>query len=299
MMGVCVLTIGALLVAADEPDPTEWVRRLGSDRFAERLEAMKALERLGPAALPALRAAKDSANPKVRVRVAALLETLDRGADVDRLTRPTLIKLDFRDRPLSEIVDALNARHNLGLTFQFGPLPRRGMMGFASPGQKAKEAEVRSRRVTLEADRALPFWEVVDRLCEVGHLQHDLHPQGRFGLSKGRFLLFSGLGGTSVSTDSGPFRVKVVGLHSTFERDLVEATSPSGGLPRISGSPSSRPGPGRPDGGHPRARPGGPPGRAADVRRGGRRSESEPPSSRRSGMSGPTTRGTPITRYRP
>jgi hypothetical protein len=235
MMGVCLLTMGALLAAADEPKPTEWVRQLASGRFAERVEATKALERLGSAALPALRAAKDSENPRVRVRVAALLETLDRGADVDRLTRPTLIKLDFRDRPLSEIVDELNSRHNLGLTFQFGPLPRRGMMmGFASPGQKAKEAEVRSRRVTLEADGALPFWEVVDRLCEVGHFQHDLHPQGRFGLSMGRFLLFSGLGGTSVSTDSGPFRVKVVGLHSTFERDLVGATSPSEGLPRPS-----------------------------------------------------------------
>ncbi len=233
MLGVCLLSIGALFVAADEPDPAEWVRRLGSDRFAERLAAMKALERLGSAALPAVRAAKDSANPKVRVRVAALLETLDRRADVNRLTRPTLIKLDFRDRPVSEIIDELNSRHNLGLTFQFGPLPERGMMmGFPSPAQKAREAEVRSRRVTLEADRALPFWQVVDRLCAVGQLQHDLYPQGRFGLSTGRFLLFSGLGGTSVSTDSGPFRVKVAGLHSTFERDLVGATSPSGGLPQ-------------------------------------------------------------------
>ncbi len=227
MMRLCVLTIGALLVAADEPEPAELVRRLGSDHFAERLEATKALEKLGPAALPALRAAKDSANPKVRVRVAALLEALDRGADVDRLTHPTLIKLDFRDRPLSEIVNALNSRHNLGLTFQFGPLPPRGMMmGFVSPAQKAKEEEVRSRRVTLEADRALPFWEAIDRLCKVGHLQHDLHPWGRFGLPTGRFLLFSGLGGTSISTDSGPTRVKVVGLHSTFERDFLGATGP-------------------------------------------------------------------------
>jgi hypothetical protein len=232
MMGVCVLTIAALLVAADEPGPAEWVRRLGSDRFAERLEATKALERLGSAALPALRAAKDSKDPKLRTRVASLLETLERGADVDRLTRPTLIKLDFRDRPLSEIVDALNTRHNLGLTFPVGPLPGRGMVVIASPAQKAKEAETRSRRVTLEADGALPFWEVVDRLCEVGHLQHDVQPQGRFGLSKGQFLLIFGRGGTSVSSDSGPFRVKVLGLHSTFERDLVGATSPNDGHPR-------------------------------------------------------------------
>jgi hypothetical protein len=238
MMGVCVLAIGGLLAAADEPDPAEWVRRLGSERFAERVEAAKALERLGPAALPALRAAKDSENPKVRARVAALLETIDRGDDVDRLTRPTLIKLDFRDRPLPEVVDALNARHNLGLTFQFGPLPPRGtIMAGTSLTQKAKEAEVRSRRVTLEADRALPFWEAVDRLCEVGHLQHDLHPQGRFGLAKGKFLLFAGLGGTSISSDSGPLRVRIFGLHSTFQRDFAEAAKPGGGRPQSPAPP--------------------------------------------------------------
>jgi hypothetical protein len=232
MMAVCLLAIGGLLVAADGPDPAELVKRLGSDRFAERLEATKALEALGKVALPALRAAKDSADPKVRARVAALLETLERAADVDRLTRPTLIKLDFRDRPLSEIVDELNSRHNLGLTFQFGPLPIRGMIfGPASPAQKAQELDVRSRRVTLVADGMLPFWEAIDRLCAVGHLQHDLQPLARFGLPTGRFLLFSGLGDTSVSSDCGPIRVKVVGLHSAFERDLVGVTSPSDGPP--------------------------------------------------------------------
>jgi hypothetical protein len=225
--------IGAVLATADEPGPAEWVRRLGSDRFAERVEAAKALETLGPAALPALRAARDSENPRIRARVAALLETLDREADVDRLTRPTLVKLDFRDRPLTEIVDALNARHDLGLTFQFGPLPSRGTItGPPSQAQRAKEAEFRSRWVTLEADRALPFWEAIDRLCEVGHLQHDLHPQGRFGLTKGRFFLFAGLGGTSISSDSGPLRVRILGLHSTFEGDLVGAKSPGGGRPQ-------------------------------------------------------------------
>jgi hypothetical protein len=223
MMGALLLTIAALLESADDPDPTALIRRLGSERFAERVEATKALEKLGSAALPALRAAKGSDDPRVRVRVEALLKTLDRGADLDRLTRPTLIKLDFRDRPLAEVVDELNARHKLGLTLQFGPLPDRGMMMFGgpSPAQKAKEDAVRSRLITLEAPETLPFWQAVDRLCEAGQLQPDLHPQGRFGLTSGRFLLFSGMGGTKLTSDSGAIRVEVVGLHSTFESDFV------------------------------------------------------------------------------
>lgn len=229
MMGVCFLSIVALLAAADGPETAGWIRRLGSDRFADRVEATRALERLGPSALPALRAARDSEDPRVRARVVALLESIGRGADLDRLTRPTLIALDFRDRPLSEVIDALNARHDLGLTLQLGPLPPRGMIGPAS--RDPREAEARSRRVTLEADRPLPFWEVIDRLSDVGHLQHDLHPQGRFGLSKGRFLLFAGLGGTSIASDSGPIRVRITGLHATFERDFVGDASP-GGAPR-------------------------------------------------------------------
>ncbi len=114
------------------------------------------------------------------------------------------------------------------MTFRVGPPPSRWEMG-ASPAQRVREAEVRSHRVTLEADKALPFWDVVDRLCEVGRLQHDLHPQGRFGLSMGRFFLFADLGGRSISSDSGPLRVKVVDLYSTFERTLAGAASPGGG----------------------------------------------------------------------
>ena len=238
MMGFWLLTVGGLLAAVDGPDPAEWVRRLGSERFAERVEAARALETLGPAALPALRAAKDSVNPKIRTRVAALLESIDRADDLGRLTRPSLIKLDFRDQPLSAVIDQLNARHGLGLALQFGPLPLRGMM-MGMPATNPEEARLRARRITLEAPRELPFWEAIDRLCEAGQLRYDLHPTGRFGLAKGRFLLYAGSGGTSISSDSGPFRVRVVGLHSTFERDFVAATRPLAGAPR---SPRPRPG---------------------------------------------------------
>src|SRR5262249_42324143 len=153
-------------------------------------------------------------------------ERVGGGGGWGRLPRPTLIKLDFRDRPLSGVIDELNARHDLGLAFQFGPLPPRGMMGV--PARNPKEAEILARRITVEAPGVLPFWQAVDRICEAAQLQHDLHPRGRFGLAKGRFLLYAGLGGTSISSDSGPLRVRVTGLHSTFERDFVAATNPGG-----------------------------------------------------------------------
>ena len=100
MMAGCLLTLGALLVA-DGPGPAELIGRLGSGRFAERVEATRALEGLGRDALPALTAAKDSPDPKVRARVAALLEAVAKRGEGDRVARPTPIRLDFRDRPLS------------------------------------------------------------------------------------------------------------------------------------------------------------------------------------------------------
>lgn len=230
MMGMGALLIVAGLAAVDEPGPADWVRRLGSDRFADRVEAARALEKLGPAAMPALQAARDSDKPRVRSRVAALIESIGRGADLARFTRPTLIRLDFRDRPLSEVIDTLNARHHLGLTFQFGPLPFRGMIVGRPPGPNPKEVAARSRRVTLEADGPLPFWKAIDRLCEAGQLRHDLHPESGFGLSIGQFRLFASVpGGRSVASDSGPMRVKVIGLHSTFERNLVGEARPGYG----------------------------------------------------------------------
>ncbi len=221
MLATCLLTLGAWLAAPEGPGPAEWVGRLGSGRFADRVEAARALEKLGRDALPALIAAKDSPDPRVRARVASLLETIAKQAEGDRATRPTTIRLDFRDRPLSEIVAELNARHHLGLEFQFGPLPGRSQRIFTSAEEKARQAEAVARRVTLEAPDPVPFWEAIDRLCGAGGLRHDLHPQGRFGLSAGRFLLYSGLGGTLVASDDGPFRVRVVGLRSTFERDFT------------------------------------------------------------------------------
>ena len=226
MMGAWLFTLGLCLAAANKPDPADLIRKLGSGQFRERVEATRALDSLGQDALPALRAAKDSADPRVRARVLPLLDSLERRAEILSLSEPRKIQLDFHDRPISEVIDDLNRRHDLGLAFQFGPLPDRRMM-FARDQSQGRLAELQGRRITLEASRALPFWEAIDRLCEATGTHHDLHPESAFGLSPGRFLLYSDLGRTTVASDSGAFRVLVTGLHSTFERNFLEPSNPA------------------------------------------------------------------------
>jgi hypothetical protein len=62
---------------ATQPDIELLVRRLGSDSFADREEAMKELRRLGKPALEELRrAAANSTDPEIRRRAAAILDPL-------------------------------------------------------------------------------------------------------------------------------------------------------------------------------------------------------------------------------
>jgi hypothetical protein len=68
------------LPAAD-PNPAEkaaaLVKQLGSPRFAEREAAVKAPVKLGPAALPAVRAGLRSGEPEVKARCGQLLPQLE------------------------------------------------------------------------------------------------------------------------------------------------------------------------------------------------------------------------------
>src|SRR4051812_47892529 len=83
--------------------PDALIARLGSPRYADREAATAALRRLGPAALPALRSARSARDAEVRARAAALLERVES----ELMVRPTLVRLDYRDRPLAEVVKDL------------------------------------------------------------------------------------------------------------------------------------------------------------------------------------------------
>jgi hypothetical protein len=164
-----LLVLLALASAPPADDPAALVARLGADSFDERVAAYKALEKLGGDALPALQAARDATDPRVRTRVRSLLASVKAADTAGRLTRPTLVRLDFRDRPLGEVVEALNARHDLRLAVRLGPLPTRGM--FFDPERADLRARRLERKVTVEAPAPLPFWEALDRLCRADGLR--------------------------------------------------------------------------------------------------------------------------------
>jgi hypothetical protein len=133
-----------------------------------------------------------------------------------RLTEPTLVRLDFRDRPIGEVVRELGRRSGRaisdrgGLTKDFNGLPDRSWV---------------ERPVTLEAGEPVPFWEAIDRLAVAGHVGYHLAKYGDTG-AEWTGVLFEG-GDANVGDFvqyAGPFRVSLEGLHE--HRDLVFVRGP-------------------------------------------------------------------------
>lgn len=151
------------------------IGRLSSEWFDERVAASKELERLGSAALPALRAAASSSDPQIRARSIALIESISRQADADRLSIPTRIAVDFHNRALGEVVDLLNERHNRRLSLRHDALRGSTMTAIVDlEGYKRSEREFRERLISLESSQPLAFSEVIDRLCRAGGLRYQV-----------------------------------------------------------------------------------------------------------------------------
>lgn len=190
-----------LLLLAQVPatDPAELVAQLGSARYAQREAAASALERLGRTALPALRGARDVKDPEVRSRASALISRIEGSL----LTQPSLVTLDFRDRPLAEIVKSFNDQTGIKMALFPDPMPA-----------------LQEKRVTLQESAPLPFWKALDRLCEAAQLQYNFG--GMHGLPNSRepvFPLFAGgARPAGPMSDRGPFRANLVGLH--YQRDV-------------------------------------------------------------------------------
>ncbi len=149
MLPLNLVLVLASALAADLP-PGELIGRLDSPDRVVREEAARTLEEQGVEALPALRAARDSAGgPEGRERFAKLIDQIE----ARLLDRPTMVVLDVEDRPLGEAVEALARRSGFALSLD--------------------DPALATRRVTVRASGPLPFWEAVDRLGHACHVRHD------------------------------------------------------------------------------------------------------------------------------
>lgn len=230
-------TLLALCVLAAGPDPVELVTKLGAARYAEREAAANALEKLGGEALPALNTAREAKDPEVRTRVAALIERIEN----QMMVQPTLVRLDFANRPLSEIVHALSERAHMSLNL----VPDNG-------------PQFAGRRLNLQAAEPVPFWEAIDDLCRLGRLQFTPGAQPMMGMGRGRSVRLPSLNlsplpptlGPAPSDSRGPFRLSVVNLHYQRDRNFSPLGNPAifmgGMVPQGIPAPAAAP-PGGPD----------------------------------------------------
>ena len=193
------LILGCLSFAPE--GPAALVEQLGSPRYAQRQEATEALEKLGREALPALRSGRESKDPEVRQRVVALIEKIENAL----MVHPTMVALDFRDRPLPEVVRELSARSGMPMAL----VPE-------------NNAIWQTRRVSLVEGRPVPFWTALDQLCRAGGLSHTIAFQNPGQGGRGSVVqLHHGGAARSApapTSDNGPFRVVIQGIH--YQRDL-------------------------------------------------------------------------------
>jgi hypothetical protein len=207
--------IGCLaLLAQDapEPDVAALVAGLGAPRFADRQAADAALRKLGAPALPALRGARLADDPEVAARASALV----RGIETAVLLQPTRVALDFRDRPLAEVVAELRRRSGFDLALD-----------------PAAESRLGRRRVTLEADGPATLWEALTRLereAGLGVLVGDDAAADDPDRGPRGLVLFERLADRPApGFASGPFRVKVLGTHYERSRAFERRPADLGG----------------------------------------------------------------------
>jgi hypothetical protein len=150
LWSVLVLLVPAAAPAAEgkapAPNLPRLVADLGSDDFARREQATRALDALGAPALDELRRAAAGDDAEVRRRARELVEKIERRVETARLLQPRRVHLIYKDTPVADAV-ADFARQT----------------GFAIElvGDRAK---LNDRKVTLDTG-PVPFWEAFDQLC--------------------------------------------------------------------------------------------------------------------------------------
>jgi hypothetical protein len=151
--GLAVFVLGwtaGLAAGAEKTTAAEVARligQLGSPRYAERQKATRALDALGPAALPALNQAARGKDAEIRRRALELLKVIGKRVEMETLVGATRVHLVLRDTPVIEAVAQLAKQTRFDI--QVG-------------GDRLVLAK---RTITLDTGPTT-FWQALDQLCQ-------------------------------------------------------------------------------------------------------------------------------------
>jgi hypothetical protein len=205
VLAAVLLTAPVRTRAEAEPpaEATRLVGQLADGDYRQRERAVEQLRRLGPAALPALRAAADHPDAEVRRRINDLIPILE----VEAALAPKRVTLKVSDKTLRQTLDVLQDQSGYKIDV-FGP-------------NLDQKVSVDVTDVT--------FWQALDAVAREGGMIID-HNQG---IADGRVRLRSVDAVTPYLYFSGPFRVSVEGLQQLRSVPLGQV-SKSTGAPRRS-----------------------------------------------------------------
>jgi len=212
MIGAGLLLVLQLVAQSSaSTNPQVLLEQLGAARYADREAAAKALEKLGREAIPVLQNGRESRDMEIRTRAAALLEKIEGSL----LTRPTMVRLNFKDASMADVVQALAQQTGMKISLFPESLPR-----------------WQQEHISLQEAEPLPFWRAVDRLCAAASLQVDLEVRGLSSRNQPTLTLTDRINHPiHPISDHGPFRVSLVGLE--FQRHVGFAMA----MPRVRANP--------------------------------------------------------------
>lgn len=189
------------LLPAQGPDASksiaQLIEQLGDKDFKVREAAAKAIETLGPDALPALRKAKDHPDLEVRRRINEWIPKFE----LEALAAPKRVNLDLKNETLEKIVAELARQTGYKLE-----LADKG-----APAQK---------RLSLRLVKAT-FWEALDRVCKEGGMEL-LPGHG----SPDKIMLGFGGMASPYRAYQGAFRIRATGFHYSLSRQIQFARFP-------------------------------------------------------------------------
>jgi hypothetical protein len=139
------------------------VKQLAAERFSDREEAQKELEKIGAAAMETLRKTAKDGEPEVSRRAAEIIRRIEERALADSVLTPKKVKLSFKDTPVVEAVAELAKQS-----------------GHVVEVVEGDRVPLKERKITLETGEVM-FWEALDQLCAKGSLVEKTIAQGGLG----------------------------------------------------------------------------------------------------------------------